>query len=320
MKIPIKFTYFFIVLILISASMMFQNCGQNHGFNALSLKTSEELHIEDNLSDLKNRPECKLIQNDKETSLINNMDNLKVVLIFKQEYKNPMLCLSLIEDSRCLSIDNFADIGSLNGEFTINEPSLKHYIFTDFYKLIENSTSSTSKDDSNFSLYFLSEYHHLPLKIKDFTIKKPIDNSNIPSSSYCHKQQEKFISSELTCYKTPGRSIETETIPKGITYSYKFVADKNRDLRGFAIGIETTVYNGGSNRVDIAISPCPGTFFSEQKNCSKEYIKAGKIYTSFNSAENSNRCVLENGKEYYFNIRTNTHFPNAAKIIGVIRF
>lgn len=118
-----------------------------------------------------------------------------------------------------------------------------------------------------------------------------------------------------THYNNPGTVLETKTIAQGTARAFQFTANKSIYPQGQQIQFETTTYAGGRNRMDFAISPCPGVFESSQKRCSFTKIKVTSILTGFNPSDVT-KCILEDGKQYYLNIRPSQGYIDVAKVVG----
>lgn len=118
-----------------------------------------------------------------------------------------------------------------------------------------------------------------------------------------------------TNYKNPGNTMETGTLTTGKSKAFGFVADQTFYPIGNQVQLETSTQTGGSNRVDVAISTCPGDFTNVLPRCGLTNVKLYTMNTTFNSAETT-ACLLTNGQQYYLNIRPNALYPNAAKVFG----
>lgn len=116
-------------------------------------------------------------------------------------------------------------------------------------------------------------------------------------------------------YNNPGNTMETGTILSGKSKAFGFVANQAFYPGGNQVQLETSTSTGGSNRVDVAISTCPGDFTNVLPRCGLTNIKLYTMNTTFNAAETT-ACLLTNGQQYYLNVRPNALYPNAAKVVG----
>lgn len=116
-------------------------------------------------------------------------------------------------------------------------------------------------------------------------------------------------------YSAPGIPLETGTINATKSKAFSFVANQSIYTNGSQILFETTTQPGGSNRVDVAISTCPGEFTSSQPRCVLTNAKINTLNTTFNPAETT-ACVMNNGQQYYLNVRPSAGYANAAKIVS----
>lgn len=120
-----------------------------------------------------------------------------------------------------------------------------------------------------------------------------------------------------TGYSNPGNTMETGTISNGKSKAFAFVANQTLYPNGSQLQMETSTQSGGSNRVDISISICPGDFPATQSRCALSNLKVVSTDLTFNPAQAGVACLLTNGQQYYLNVRPGALFPNAAKVIGV---
>lgn len=154
---------------------------------------------------------------------------------------------------------------------------------------------------------------------KDINCKKQQENiSNLWwENDTCWVTPPKTQMIEWDAYKKPWVPSFTRTIAQGQSKAYHFIADKSFFPRGNTILFEVPVDEWWSNRADITLSKCPWVFDSSQKGCALLHSKIAVLTTSF-SSEGTSMCVLEDGQEYYLNIRPATknslNYPNVAKI------
>lgn len=121
---------------------------------------------------------------------------------------------------------------------------------------------------------------------------------------------------DWTGYPNLGNTIDTGTIATGASKAYRFTANSTNYVLGNSFQIETTTSTGGSNRADVTIATCPGVFSTSQPRCSLASIKIYSMLTTFNPATTT-ECIVQNGQQYYLNIRPNAVYPNVAKVITV---
>lgn len=114
-------------------------------------------------------------------------------------------------------------------------------------------------------------------------------------------------------YSNPGNTVESGTIATGASKAYRFTANSTLYPIGNQIQIETSTTTGGSNRADVTIATCPGVFTSSQAACVMTNVRLASKLTTFNPAESS-YCLLQNGVEYYMNIRPNAAYSNVSKV------
>lgn len=117
-------------------------------------------------------------------------------------------------------------------------------------------------------------------------------------------------------YSNAGAGTETGTISTGNSKAFRFTASSTLYPTGNQIKTETTTATGGSNRADITIATCPGVFTSPQPLCVLTSVKLSNKLTSFDPLAAATDCILQNGLEYYVNIRPNAAYSNVAKVLS----
>lgn len=311
-----------ITFLLAAILVLFQNCSDSLTFQAkdtdsipnssFDLDNTEPYNADDNTE---TNPKIHFYQSGVESEQINPQDTFYAKIAFRRNYQSPALCFTAAQDKdTCQNLHNYTDLSNFNSGAITKKGDTSEIVLNDFSSVIKNIFQQKQLP-LEISVFFISEHHNEPLKIGNLKITSP---SATPVFSSCGATPRSVKILDWIQYKLCGIPVETQTIKLGNIQSYKFKADKSFYPRGTSITFETTVYSGGSNRVDISISPCAGDFESSQARCIFKRVKIFSIHTSFGPQYSTN-CILEDGKEYYLNIRTNELHGEAAKIFGTQR-
>lgn len=312
-----------ILFFLAVSLVLFQNCSESHNFQTEKNDVAQTSNSRWNYGESDNfevssdvEPKLLFYQAEKEINELNLQDIFTTKISFFTNYQSPAICFTKAGNmDRCQNLNNYIDLTLFMTEAPTKDGASSTFVLSEFDKILKSNFINL-QIPLDISVFFISEYHNKPVKIKNF---KLVSTTNyIPPTTnigLCEATPRLVKILDWDQYKTCGVPVETRTIKQGDILSYKFIADKKFYPRGNSILFETTVYAGGSNRVDISISSCPGVFETSQSRCSFKNAKITSIYTSFDPSSPTH-CILKDEEVYFLNIKVSDRYIEAAKIIA----
>lgn len=141
----------------------------------------------------------------------------------------------------------------------------------------------------------------------------PMDN-NEGSFLLCDAKASNVVVEKIpVSFKGNIIKFETGTIGPGQVKSYSFVASKMLFPNGVRFSLVEGISEGSYNRKDFSVSRCPGVFEGLPESCLKKGRLVDRISATFE--EQPNRCKINDGETYYFNMRPPIYGGNTAAVV-----